>query len=620
MTASAHAIEAVKHTCIKGWSATTTGTYRPVTSLVVEFDVADPGPAHSCGIYYTKDFWKTQETAYAECIRVDGSYTRGGKEKWIANLELPSHGVDSIEYGVFCFDHREPQQVKRIYENRGGELYRAIPKPAALPEPKPRAVYARASSLNVRTTRPIIREAAVRPASIPAAETVKRAMARAPLFQGQLLGNAFAALRPYMTILMLRNFATNTWQFKADGLISKSGCIIASPSRPEDPETDQDYVNHWVRDSALCVQEAALADLPWSRTDLLDDFVTFSQIIQKAAKAESDGGHACFHIDGSIREWGSQSDGPALRVTAVLGLWGKLSNAGRSAAKELIKEDIDYLLEAYPQHTDNLWEEAKGVHFFTRAAQKDCFDQVLTAAPNLGLKVDRQRVEAAKNDLSLRLEEHWVEDHGYYRSTLEPEGNAKGGNVDSSTVMGAVYGNLKTSDPRLLSNAAVVWDNFRTLYSINHWGYSHGLGPVIGRYPEDEYDGTVTEQPNIGHPWPVCTALFAEYYYRVARELKSDKVVTVDDLSRRFYEQIGFTPSNGSYASGSPQFAEALQKLEAAGDGMLNAVLCHSDNLEIGEQFDRYSGYAKSVRNLTWSYATFLSAVRAKQRLAPQAT
>ena len=45
---------------------------------------------------------------------------------------------------------------------------------------------------------------------------------------------------------------------------------------------------------------------------------------------------------------------------------------------------------------------------------------------------------------------------------------------------------------------------------------------------------------------------------------------------------------------------------------MLQSIVHHSDHLEISEQFDAQSGYEKSVRNLTWSYAAFLSAVRAK--------
>jgi glucoamylase len=53
-------------------------------------------------------------------------------------------------------------------------------------------------------------------------------------------------------------------------------------------------------------------------------------------------------------------------------------------------------------------------------------------------------------------------------------------------------------------------------------------------------------------------------------------------------------------------------KLQDAGDAMLAAVIYHSDHLELSEQFDGITGYEKSVRNLTWSYAAFLSAVPAR--------
>jgi hypothetical protein len=58
--------------------------------------------------------------------------------------------------------------------------------------------------------------------------------------------------------------------------------------------------------------------------------------------------------------------------------------------------------------------------------------------------------------------------------------------------------------------------------------------------------------------------------------------------------------------------AEVISKLQDAGDGMLAAVIYHSDHLELSEQFDGVTGYEKSVKNLTWSYAAFLSAVRAR--------
>ena len=52
--------------------------------------------------------------------------------------------------------------------------------------------------------------------------------------------------------------------------------------------------------------------------------------------------------------------------------------------------------------------------------------------------------------------------------------------------------------------------------------------------------------------------------------------------------------------------------LRAAGDQMLQAIIFHSHHLVLSEQFDANNGYEKSVSNLSWSYASFLSAVRAR--------
>ena len=65
----------------------------------------------------------------------------------------------------------------------------------------------------------------------------------------------------------------------------------------------------------------------------------------------------------------------------------------------------------------------------------------------------------------------------------------------------------------------------------------------------------------------------------------------------------------GVAASATP--AAAAAALQSAGDQMLQAVVFHSDHFELSEQFDATSGYEKSVSNLSWSYASFLSAARA---------
>jgi glucoamylase len=80
--------------------------------------------------------------------------------------------------------------------------------------------------------------------------------------------------------------------------------------------------------------------------------------------------------------------------------------------------------------------------------------------------------------------------------------------------------------------------------------------------------------------------------------------VPLDRFSTTFFSQIGVTSATS--------VPDVVSKLRDAGDAMLAAVIYHSDHLELSEQFDGVTGYEKSVRNLTWSYAAFLSAVRAR--------
>jgi glucoamylase len=96
----------------------------------------------------------------------------------------------------------------------------------------------------------------------------------------------------------------------------------------------------------------------------------------------------------------------------------------------------------------------------------------------------------------------------------------------------------------------------------------------------------------------------AELYHRVATAVAAAGTVRRDPVSAEFFAQVGVDASTLS--------VDAAQRLRDAGDAMLRAVVRHSDHLELSEQFDSVTGYEKSVRNLTWSYAAFLSALRAR--------
>jgi hypothetical protein len=45
---------------------------------------------------------------------------------------------------------------------------------------------------------------------------------------------------------------------------------------------------------------------------------------------------------------------------------------------------------------------------------------------------------------------------------------------------------------------------------------NQGIGPLLGRYPGDIYDGDVAHPSAEDHPWALCTCNFAQLYYTLA--------------------------------------------------------------------------------------------------------
>ena len=60
-----------------------------------------------------------------------------------------------------------------------------------------------------------------------------------------------------------------------------------------------------------------------------------------------------------------------------------------------------------------------------------------------------------------------------------------------------------------------------------------------------------------------------------------------------------------------PAFRDILAALRLAGDAELRRVRFHAaSDGSLTEQFDRTNGFEKSARDLTWSYASFLTALQ----------
>jgi len=418
-----------------------------------------------------------------------------------------------------------------------------------------------------------------------------------------------AAFSVYFLPLMLRNMSSAGYVFTdpADPTsFSAPGCIVASPSYEGNlSAVRQNYVYNWTRDAAVTAMEIAAARLP-SRPDSgsgpLDDYVTFADTCQRGTPTLA---RAAYTIEGRPRDWTDQNDGPAVQTLAVLQAFDQLDPATQQTARTVMQRNVDFVVQHYQQPSFNLWEEVRGQSFFTRAVQLRCLLEV--KANTIGLPVP-DGTDTVIGWLRQALTEHW--DGARYVSVLAPEHPRDRYDPNIDIVLAAIYGAVDVTDPRLLATAAQIrrqWADPASpdAYPVNADDAARDMGPLFGRYPGDVYDGDTDARVG-DHPWALCTAAFAQLCYEVGAAVKASGQVPQDALAAPFLDQLGITATTAA--------ADAVQPLVDAGDRMLRAVVFHSDHLELSEQFDGFTGYEKSVRNLTWSYAAYLSAVRARAR------
>lgn len=409
-----------------------------------------------------------------------------------------------------------------------------------------------------------------------------------------------------MFSLMLRNVATDGFLFvdpTNTGTYSLPGCVVAAPSFPANtPGIDQNYVYNWMRDAAITAMEITVANipgLPGGGVQQLNEYVNFAQVCQANAKPTL--GHACYTINGYSRSWTEQNDGPALQTLAMLQMYAQLDAPTQAIAKTVMTTNINYLMGAYQDHTTNLWEEHSGYSFFARSAQLLCLQAI--KANTIGIAVPAG-TDAAIAWLQTALQQHW--NGTFYVSMLDPQPAGYDPNID--IVCACIYGAVAVTDTKLLATAAQLRDQWaapgHSQYPINVADGARGIGPLLGRYPGDTYDGDMADHIDGEHPWALCTCNFAQLYYKLSNDIAKTKTVPYDDLSALFFNQIGVQQATPA--------ADVVTALQNAGDAMLGAVIFHSDHLELSEQFDGDTGFEKSVKNLTWSYAAFLSAVREK--------
>lgn len=403
------------------------------------------------------------------------------------------------------------------------------------------------------------------------------------------------------------------------------GVVVASPSTQ-----NPNYFYHWIRDAALTMDvvvtlyEKSYGSEKEKYYRLLMDYIDISRRNQTTPNLSGGLGEPRFHVDGRavFDSWGRpQTDGPALRAITLIRFAYLLMEGGNIAlvrelydgripTDSIIKSDLEYLSHHWRDRTFDLWEDVEGDHFYTRMVQRKALKEGARLARNLndGGASDWYLLQASL--LDGEIARHWDGQAGILRANLNGWGKPSG--IDSSVILGVLHGDthdgfFSPDHSQVLATAERIRDTFQNLYPINR----KFIGTAIGRYPEDRYDGYGTGGE--GNPWILATSGFAEFYFRVARELQVKGSLALTRENIEYFKRLlgdNSLVDGKTLAASDPLFASIHRNLIRVADDFLERVKTHMGaDGALSEQFNRNHGFMQGASHLTWSYASFLTAV-----------
>jgi glucoamylase len=403
------------------------------------------------------------------------------------------------------------------------------------------------------------------------------------------------------------------------------GTVIASPSK-----VGPNYFYMWVRDAALVMNVV-------DNRQLLLDYVDL-ELRHQTGPAKSGLGEPKFNVDGTAYDgdWGRpQNDGPALRALTTIKLAKQLISEGKTdyvrqklydggmPTKTLIKTDLEYIAHRWQDANFDLWEETFGRHFYTLLAQKAALNAGGDLADQLGDGAAANFYHTQARAIDQVLGEFWDGNRGYILGTLDVKsGPDHSSGLDVAVILAALHStkagdNFGVTDDRILSTAYKLQQSFIPVYKMNQIPEFHDLGTAIGRYPEDHYTGYETTPLTRANPWFLATNAYAELYYRASREFTRAGKITLTPVNLAFFQNLrglsGTALKSGQVLkSGDSLFDLIVSSLVDDGDRFIARSRFHMNNGHMSEQFDKDTGYVTGAFDLTWSYASLITALNAR--------
>ncbi|CAO3577284.1 unnamed protein product [Absidia cylindrospora] len=425
---------------------------------------------------------------------------------------------------------------------------------------------------------------------------------------------------------------------------TRRGFIAASPSK-----VNPNYFYTWTRDASLISYVVAtLLDQRQklshyttnlaSKMDLnqvLYDYVDFQIHTQHTVDRTPCQclGEPKFNADGSpfVNIWGRpQNDGPAERTIAMIQFANVLVERNtdttpldyiRTTLKPSIYLDLDYVVRSWKEPCFDLWEEIKGIHFYTLMVMR----RGLLDGSDFALKHDDSKRVHLYRHFARRIEQRllsfWSSSDNYIKVTQDQvQGQQKPSGLDISILLAANLaaplkdGFFTPESDKILATAKALEDAFANLYPLNtNKQDDDKAATAMGRYPEDRYDGYGL---SIGNPWFLATTAMAELYYLAMMAWQHQGGVEVTNINHGFFKERDSTVEVGHfYKVDHPDFDALRHSLASDADRFLLTVQ-HHQGLDgaLSEQYNRDTGFLQGAPHLTWSYASLISTLQIRDQ------
>ncbi|KAL2160084.1 hypothetical protein VTH06DRAFT_1739 [Thermothelomyces fergusii] len=406
-----------------------------------------------------------------------------------------------------------------------------------------------------------------------------------------------------------------------------AGAVIASPSK-----SDPDYFYTWTRDAGLVLTglvDALSHNYSSAVQRNIQDYIIAQAKLQGVSNPSgsfADGaglGEPKFHVDLTqfTGAWGRpQRDGPPLRAIALIryAKWlvaNGYKDTASSVVWPVIKNDLAYAAQYWNETGFDLWEEVPGSSFFTIASTHRALVEGAALASQLNTECSACIIVAPQ--VLCFQQSFWNPSGGYVVS------NINGGYDRSGKDLNSILASIHTFDPavgcdavtfqpcsdKALSNHKAYVDSFRGVYAINS-GIAQGKAVAVGRYSEDVYYN--------GNPWYLANFAAAEQLYDAIFVWKKQQSIQVTQLSLPFFRDLIPSISTGTYTPSSSTYQQILDAVLAYADGFIDIAAKYTPtDGSLAEQYTRDSGKPISARDLTWSYAAFLSAADRRAGIVP---